>query len=266
MNVPQTPIRFDDGAAYERLMGVWSRSAGRVFLEFLSPPPEQRWLDVGCGNGAFTDLVMHNCAPSEMHGIDPSEGQLAYARGRLAGRGAVFRQGDAMALPYMDDRFDIAIMALVIHFVPDPVRAVAEMTRVVRPGGTVATYVWAYDEALSPIDPFDAEFASADVAAPTPPSLHAVSLSALSRLWTDAGLEEIETRTIATDRTFVDFDEMWTSVTGTGRLKSAAATMAPATLARIQAGLRDRLHADAEGRITYSALANAIKGRVPRLR
>jgi ubiquinone/menaquinone biosynthesis C-methylase UbiE len=244
-------------------MGVWSRSAGRIFLDFLLPQPDQRWLDVGCGNGAFTDLVMHNCAPGEMHGIDLSEGQLAYARERLAGRRAVFQQSDAMALPFEDDRFDIAIMALVIHFVTDPARAVAEMTRVVRPGGTVASYVWAYDEALSPVDPFDAEFASAGVAAPTPPSLHAVSLSALSRLWSDAGLEALETRTIATERTFADFDEMWTSVTGAGRLKSAVATMDPATSARIQAGLRARLPADAQGRITYSANANAIKGRVP---
>jgi ubiquinone/menaquinone biosynthesis C-methylase UbiE len=261
--VPQSPVRFDDGAAYERLMGVWSRSAGRVFLDFLSPPTGQRWLDVGCGNGAFTDLVMQNCAPDGIHGIDPFEGQLAYARERLAGQPAVFQPGDAMALPFEDDRFDIAIMALVIHFVADPARAVAEMTRVVRPGGTVASYVWAYDEALSPIDPFDAEFASAGVAAPAPPSLDAVSFSALIRLWADAGLEAIETRSITTERTYVDFDDLWTSVTGTGRLKSAAVTMDPTTLSRVQAGLRARLPADAKGQISYSARANAIKGRVP---
>ena len=86
--------------------GVWSRSVGRRFLDFLLPQPDQLWLDVGCGNGAFTDLVMHNCAPDGMHGIDPSEGQLAYARKRLAGRRAVFQQGDAMALPFSDARFD----------------------------------------------------------------------------------------------------------------------------------------------------------------
>jgi SAM-dependent methyltransferase len=261
--VPQSPVRFDDGAAYERLMGTWSRSAGRAFLDFLSPPSKQRWLDVGCGNGAFTHLVMHNCAPDEIHGIDPFEGQLAYARERMAGQPAVFQTGDAMALPFECGRFDIAIMALVIHFVPDPARAVAEMTRVVRPGGTVASYVWAYDEALSPMDPFDVEFASAGVAAPAPPSLDVVSLSALRGLWADAGLEAIETRTIATERTFVDFDDLWTSVTGTGRLKSAAMTMEPMTLARVQAGLRARLPADAKGQVTYSARANAIKGRVP---
>lgn len=234
-----------------------------MFLNFLSPQPDQRWLDVGCGNGAFTDLVMHNCAPDGMHGIDPSEGQLVYARERLAGQRAVFQQGDAMALPFEDYRFDIAIMALVIHFVPDPARAVSEMTRVVRPGGTVASYVWDHDAAGSPIDPFEAEFASAGVPTPAPPSLHATSLSELIRLWTDAGLEAVETRAIVTERTFANFDEMWTSATGTGRLKSAVETIEPVTLARIQAGLRARLPADPQGRITYFAKANAIKGRVP---
>ena len=262
--MPQAPIRFDDGAAYERLMGVWSRSVGQIFLEFLSPLPDQRWLDVGCGNGAFTDLVMQNCAPGEMNGIDSSEGQLAYARERLKGQRAEFRQGDAMALPFEDDRFDVAVMALVIQFVPDPARAIAELTRVVREGGTVATYVWAYEDALTPLDPFDAEFAAAGVAAPTPPSIGATSVSALNRLWADAGLEDLQTRTITTERTFVDFDELWASITGTGRLQSTVATMAPATLARIQAGLRVRLPADAQGRITYSASASAIKGRVPK--
>lgn len=259
----QPSIRFDDGAAYERLMGIWSRNAGSVFLDFLAPTSGLRWLDVGCGNGAFTDLVMTNCAPGEMYGIDPSEGQIDFARERLAGQRAVFQQGDAMALPFDDDRFDIAIMALVIHFVPDPALTVAEMARVVRPGGTVASYVWAYDQALSPLDPFDAEFAAAGVPTVTPPSIGAVSMTALHQLWTGAGLEAIETDVITAERTFADFDELWTSATGTGRLKSVAAAMDAATLSHVKTGLRARLPADAQGRITYAARANAIKGRVP---
>jgi len=259
----QSSIRFDDGAAYERLMGVWSRSAGRVFLDFLSTPPGRRWLDVGCGNGAFTDLVAQNGAPAELHGIDPSEGQLTFARDRVEGRNVMFQRGDAMALQYEDDRFDIAVMALVIHYVPQPARAVAEMARVVRPCGTVATYVWAYDQAATPLDPFDAELAAVGMPAPAPPSVNAASMAALRGLWTDAGLDRIETRTITVERTFANFDEMWASVVGTGRLKLAIAAMDAETIARIQAGLRSRLPADAEGRITFSASAYAIKGHVP---
>ncbi|HSM41082.1 MAG TPA: class I SAM-dependent methyltransferase, partial [Afifellaceae bacterium] len=89
-------IRFEDGAAYERMMGTWSRLAGRVFLDWLAPSQSLRWIDIGCGNGAFTELIVDRCAPAEVHGIDPSEDQLAFAHRRPAGRVAKFRQGDAM--------------------------------------------------------------------------------------------------------------------------------------------------------------------------
>src|SRR5216684_2398081 len=108
MTEPQ--IRFDDGAAYERMMGKWSRLAGEIFLDWLAPPAGLRWIDVGCGNGAFTELVVERCAPAEVHGIDPSEGQLAFARARGAARVAEFRQGDAIALPFPDNSFDLAVM------------------------------------------------------------------------------------------------------------------------------------------------------------
>jgi ubiquinone/menaquinone biosynthesis C-methylase UbiE len=116
-------IRFNDGAAYEQMMGAWSRLAGESFLGWLAPHPGLRWIDIGCGNGAFTQLLIERCAPEEVHGIDPSEGQLAFARARPQARMAQFRQGDAMALPFPDHRFDAAVMALVIFFVPDPVKA-----------------------------------------------------------------------------------------------------------------------------------------------
>ncbi len=116
------PIRFDDGDAYERLMGIWSGLVGQVFLDWLSPASVQRWADIGCGTGAFTELILRKCAPATVDGIDPSDGQLAYARTRAGAQGAVFQRGDATALPYADASFDIAVMALVIHFVTDPAK------------------------------------------------------------------------------------------------------------------------------------------------
>ena len=135
-------IRFNDGAAYERYMGRWSQLVGETFLDWLAPASGLRWLDVGCGNGAFTDMIVERCGPIFVQGIDPSEEQLAFARTRFASRIAQFRVGDAMAVPFPDAAFDAAIMPLVIFFVPDPAQGVAEMARVVCPGGIVAAYAW----------------------------------------------------------------------------------------------------------------------------
>ena len=187
-------IRFDDGAAYERMMGIWSRFAGDIFLDWLAPRPGLRWIDIGCGNGAFTELLVERCSPAEVQGIDPSEGQLAFARTRPAARVAEFRQGDAMALPFSEDRFDAAVMALVIFFVPDPAKGVAEMARVVCPGGTVATYAWDMLGGGFPQEPIQAEMRAMGLTPLRPPSSDASRIEALQDLWTDAGLEVVETR------------------------------------------------------------------------
>src|SRR5580704_8851440 len=121
---------FTDGEANERRMGRWSRIVGGAFLDWLAVPNGLRWIDVGCGNGAFTEVLIARCAPSAVSAVDPSEGQLSYARTRPGTKMAEFRIGDALALPYPDRSFDAAAMALAISYVPDPVKAATEMTRV----------------------------------------------------------------------------------------------------------------------------------------
>src|SRR6476660_6933249 len=173
------PIRFNDGAAYERYMGKWSQLAGETFLDWLAPQPGLRWLDVGCGNGAFTEMLVERCAPVSVEGIDPSEGQLAYARTRPAARVAQFRQGDAMAQPFPDDTFDAAVMPLVIFFVPDPAKGVAEMARVVSSGGSVSAYAWDMADGGFPYDALRSEMRALGVPVPMPPSPDASRIDAM---------------------------------------------------------------------------------------
>jgi SAM-dependent methyltransferase len=236
-------IRYDDGAAYERYMGNWSRLAGEMFLDWLAPPPGLRWIDVGCGNGAFTELLVELCTPAEVQGIDPSEAQLAFARARPAARVAEFRQGDAMALPFSEDRFDAAVMALVIFFVRHPAKGVAELVRVACPGGMVATYAWDMLGGGFPLEPIQAEMRAMGLKPVLPPSSGASRMEALRSLWTDAGLDAIETREITVHRTFSDFDDFWT----TGLL---AASIRPMIAAMASAGvelLKTRVRAPTSG-------------------
>lgn len=259
----QGPIRFDDGAAYDRGMGSWSRLAGQVFLDWLGPASGLRWLDVGCGSGAFIELLVQQCAPADLQGIDPSEAQLAFARTRPAARVATFRQGDAMALPFDDGRFDAAVMALVIFFVPQPAKGVAEMARVVRPGGTVAAYAWDMEGGGFPFRLIRAELHAMGVTLPLPPSPDASRKATLLDLWTGAGLEAVETREISVQRTFADFEDFWGCSTITGSVRPTLAAMPADTVEQFKARVRARLPADASGRIEYQARANAIKGRLP---
>lgn len=260
----ENQIRFDDGAGYERMMGVWSRLAGKVFLDWLTPRPGLRWVDVGCGNGAFTELLVEHCAPVEIHGVDPSEGQLRFARSRHTAGIARFQKGDAMALPFDDDSFDAAVMALVIFFVPEPNQGVAEMKRVVKPGGTISAYAWDLLEPGGfPMGPMQEELRAMGRTPMLPPRPEVSRMDNLRTLWANAGLTDVATREIIVARTFDDFEDAWASVQIAVSMTQSIRAMSLDEQAQFKDRVRARLPADTSGRITYTSRANAVTGRVP---
>lgn len=256
---------FTDGAAYEQLMGRWSRLVGDVFLDWLAASKALRWLDVGCGNGAFTETIIARCAPAEVQGIDPSDAQIAYARTREAAKLAQFRIGDAQALPFNNASFDVAAMALVISFVPDAAKAAAEMVRVVRPGGWVAGYMWDIPGGGLPLAPFHNAAQALGLKPPLgPPGAEVSRLANIQALWKQAGLDAVEARRIDVEVSFTDFDEFWLSNTSLSNpLAQFLSALPTADLERVRDWLRKSLPHDASGRIRYGAFANSVKGRVP---
>ena len=257
-------IRFVDGAAYEQYMGAWSRLAGRVFLDWLAPPIGLHWIDVGCGNGAFTELLVERCAPASIDGVDPSDEQLAIARSQPAGKLARYHKGDAMALPFAPGVFDAAVMALVIFFVPDPANGLAEMVRVVKPGGSVSAYAWDVVGGGLPTAPIQIQMRAMELNPPRPPSFEISRIGALQRLWKDTGLVDVEAREITITRTFADFEDFWRISLLTPAIGPIVAKMTAEDARQLQERVRVRLPADGAGRITCSSRANAIKGHVKR--
>ena len=251
-------IRFNDGAAYERMMGVWSQIAGEVFLDWVTPAKSLTWADIGCGNGAFTQLIVERCAPKRVFGIDPSPGQLAYAKTRLASLPVELATGDAMALPYTDNSVDAATMALVLFFVPEPTKGLGEMIRVTRPGGTVAAYVWDIPGGGFPADAIWAELAAIGQPVPPPPSAEISSMDALKALWS-SGLDQVETKVIDVERSFTGFDDYWDACMGSSATKAAVQALSAQQVAQVKARARERI-ASKGGR--YTGRANAAKGRV----
>ena len=256
-------IRFDNGAAYEEYMGQWSQLAGECFLDWLAPANAARWLDVGCGNGAFTERVAARCAPAVVHGIDCSAEQLAFARQRPALATARLQTGDAMALPYANGTFDYAVMPLVIFFVPEPAQGVAEMKRVLVPGGVAAAYAWDLYGGGFPYHSLRLAVNALGYPVPAPPSPEASRQDVLQSLWQAAGLTEVQTTLIEVERSFASFADYWRIVQGGPSMGATLASMTPADVERLQAQLRASLPVAADGSITCHARAHAIQGRVP---
>jgi SAM-dependent methyltransferase len=256
-------IRFDDGAAYELFMGGWSRIAGRRFLNWLAPPPGVRWLELGCGTGAFTSVLNERCQPAEIISVDPAAEQIAYARQLVCADHITFHVASAEALPCPDVWFDFAVSALAINFMADRIAAMREMRRVTRHGGTIAAYVWDFASDRTPHGPLVRALRRLGIAAPGPPGGDSCGLEALHLLFADAGLSHVETSAIAIEVSFTDFGEFWSaqrpSFSPTTRLiESLTSTQ--------RRQLIDVLHAELpvqmDGSIAYTAQANAVRGCV----
>jgi ubiquinone/menaquinone biosynthesis C-methylase UbiE len=259
-----TTVIFDDAAAYERFMGRWSRTVGDFFLDWVAPPRNARWLDVGCGTGIFTELVLNRCSPATMVAVDPAAGQIDYARKRPVARLAEFRVADAQSLPFSDQTFDLVASALVLNFIPNRARAVAEMRRVSRPGGVVAAYVWDFATERGTAWPLARGMRQIGMEVPAVPGATYSSLDVLRLLFDQAGLEDIATRPIDITVTYSSFTDFWQSQVPPFTLNGKAiAALQEADHARLVQAVRAALPTDSQGQIAYPARANAIKARVP---
>ena len=255
---------FTDGPAYDRLMGGFTRAAGEVFLDWLSLPAGLNWIDVGCGTGAFTQLLLDRCNPASIEALDPAEEQIAFARTTPAGKRINFQVGDAQSLPFGAGAFDAATMALVITFIPDPNKAVAELRRITKPGGTIATYMWDFFNMGFPRQRLSDAVERIGFAVHHPAGYANSRMETMAGYFRAAGLTDIATRVIEVDITYPDFDTYWDAQTElVNDVVRQIRKMSAADLERLKSDLRANLPKDQNGRIAYKAKANAVKGRVP---
>jgi ubiquinone/menaquinone biosynthesis C-methylase UbiE len=255
---------FNDGAAYERFMGRWSRAVGAVFLEWLAPPKHARWLDVGCGTGAFTELLLGSCSPANVVGVDPFPQQIEYARTLPIARQAEFKVGDATDLPFADASFDVVASALVINFISDRPRGLAEMRRVTRPKGIVAGYVWDFAGRRATAAPLAKGMRAIGIEPTVTPGTTDTTIPALRSLFAAAGLESVETREIEIAPTYSSFDDFWTSQTASvSPTARFIGSLSESDRSRLREAVKGILPLNADGSISYSACAHAIKARVP---
>lgn len=257
--MPEIRPAFDDADAYERYMGRWSKAVGEKFLAWLAPPANARWLDIGCGTGAFSQLIAERCAPTSLSGIDPSPAQIAAARTKLPN--ADLRVGDSLALPFGDGECDIVASALVLHFIPDRAKAFAEMKRVVSPGGVVAAYTWERSGTsdFAPYAPMLRGLNAIGVEPMRSPTVPEQQVEGLRRTAEAAGLTNTALTHIEATQRFQDFDEFWNVQTLTvSPVGKTIAKLDDTQCARLRETMKNLVPIAGDGSISYSARAVAF--------
>jgi SAM-dependent methyltransferase len=201
-------VSFDVSAdAYARFMGRYADPLAVAFTAYAGVRPGQRALDVGCGPGTLTALLVHNLGPDAVQAVDPSEPFVAATRARFPA--VDVRTGVAEELPFDDDSVDLALAQLVVHFMDDPVAGLSEMRRVTRPGGGVAACVWDHAGGSGPLSTFWQAVHDLDPAAPGEATLPGTRAGHLAELARAAGLGDVEDGRLTVDVAFTSYDDWW---------------------------------------------------------
>ena len=232
---------FGDAAAYERFMGRWSERLAPVFLDATGARDPSEVLDVGCGTGNLTRAAAQRWPSARVTGVDPSAAFVGAARERSPASAVRFELGDAQGLPLPDGAVDASFACLVLNFVPDSARAVAEMRRVTRPGGIVAACVWDYGGGMGMLRELWDAAASLhlDAGDLDERRMPLGQRHALARLLGDAGLEVVTDGEVVVKARFSSFDDYWDPFLGGQGSGGRFVTSLPEAS---RARLRDELH------------------------
>jgi ubiquinone/menaquinone biosynthesis C-methylase UbiE len=251
--------------AYDRHTGRYGRELAPAFLRFAGVEPGMRLLDVGCGTGALTEQLADTVGDDGVSAVDPSQAYADACRRRVPG--IVVRIGSAEALPFEDGVFDGVLSQLVIQALSDPPAAAREMRRVTAHGGLVAACAWdfrggmplldAYWAAARSLDPDGVREAGDDTDDQwcTPDGLH--------RLWTEAGIVDVQTTKLSAGAEYEGFEDAWFSfAAGAGISGAYCRSLDDRRRAALRDEFRRRLGAP-DGPFRLDARAWAVRGRVP---
>ncbi len=258
-----------DGAAYQRFIGRWTRRLADPLIAFAGPLPNGPALDVGTGTGSVVAALREADPSRQITGIDVAEPYLAFARKREDCDGAAFLQQDAAALDLPDDHVAGAFSCIVMNFLKEPAKALAEMRRVTRPGGVIASAVWDFRGGLVYQRMLWDTVASIDaVAAATRDRIFSAPLGlpdGMVDLWREAGLEDVARDSLTIRMDFSDFSDYWEPLLGgQGPVGGYVAGLSPDMQARVHDAVKSAFLSGApDGPRSLTATAWAVKGRVP---
>jgi SAM-dependent methyltransferase len=256
---------FAMAEGYELYMGRWSRLLAPRYAAFVGVRDGERVLDVGTGTGAVAAALAASLPRSEIVGVDPSAAFIACAAKNAKSGRLRFEVGDAQALRQADATFDQAMALLVMNFIPDHEKALAEMRRVTRAGGSVSACVWDYGDGMASLRIFWDEVVALDPAA-APKHERNMKLSRqgqLGELWSKASLSDVREEPLVIEQAFSSFGDYWGPfLKGTGPGGAYVAALPEERRRQLEARIRRHLLGDRQdGPFTLKARAWCVKGK-----
>lgn len=251
---------------YDRYMGRWSNRLAPLFLDFAGTAPGERVAEIGCGTGNLSFALAARTNVAAIEAIDYDAQFVEAARTRNTDPRIRFQQGDACALPYATDQFDRALSMLVLHFVADADRALAEMKRVVRPGGAAAATVWDNYGGMPSQRMFWDSFAAIEPSArPKSVTRPMTQAGELKEAFAKAGFVDVIETMLTIRMDFTSFDDYWhPQISGQGKTDELLNSLPPETRARVQSAVRaSYLDNRPDGPRSFASTAWAVRGRVP---
>ncbi len=254
---------------YELYVGRYSRQIAVDFLDWLFVPAGSRWLDVGCGPGALTEIILEQSSSESVTGVDLNQDFIGHARHTLARQNTSFQLADARELPFGDDAFDAVVSGLVLNFIVEPERALAEMARVVRPGGVTGCYVWDFEDGLLALRAYWDSANEVDPAAWEYQQDYRASIPLTRPGWLreafmQAGFEQIQLKEVTLTQSFPDFDTLWDQLLHAGdSIQRFASSLDDERLAIFKQCTAARLPVSSDGSIDLTLRAWAVKAKQP---
>ena len=257
---------WQSGIAYERFMGRWSALIAQKFLNWLAIPPACSWLDVGCGTGSLTRLILATQQPKEIISIDSSSDFISHAQRSITTPLVHFKVGLAQSLELDSNSIDVVVSGLVLNFVPQPEAAILEMLRVTKPGGKIGIFLWDYAHGMQMLRYFwDAAVELDNKANEFDEGIRfpLCQEGQLESLIRKVGLKQVEATSIEVKTVFQNFDDYWQPFLGNvGPAPGYTISLNQKDRQKLEDKLRKSLPIDNNGSISIMAKAWAVKGAV----